>query len=58
MIWMIDPNLKTKIDTLLRILSSYGLICQVDIYEFMTYVTAPTVTGDKTSINDIIENDF
>ncbi len=55
---MKSNDLSAKIGRILGILGSYGLICQISIDEFLTYVTAPTVTGDITTLKDIIENEF
>jgi len=47
-----------KIRRALRILRSYNINCKVTSEEFLRYVTAPTLTGDTTKLEDILENDF
>ena len=47
-----------KINKALGILRNYGISCELIPEEFLKYVTAPTLTGDTTHLNDIIENDL
>ena len=47
-----------KIKTILETLRKYGMKCEVSVDEFFIYVTAPTTTGDITTVEDIMGNDL
>ena len=50
--------IEQKIKWALEILRGYNIECEVNVNEFFTYITAPTITGDITTVEEIIDNDL
>jgi len=47
-----------RIEGVLRKLSKYGVTCYVSANELLAYLRGPTYTGDRTSIEAVLNNDL